>query len=320
MKLISWLGPLAIVYGAYWVGPSALLAQDANLQFDVASLRPSGEAAKGTPRAAGRIRGGPGTNDPERITGERVPFQQLIMAAYGIERDQIKGPDWATTDDPQGAGRFDISAKVPPSATKEQLATMLQNLLKERFQLALHHTAVPFSGYALVVAKGGPKLNESAGPLGDSEQTKPTGGAVNLQTEKDGFPQLWPGRNMGGTFKDGVVRMRFRDYPLSDLTQQLSAALQAHLIDRTRLDAKYDFTLEFTVPENGFSVELGATLPLAPGQMAPFRKEGPDAGQLDSLPIVSAAMEKQLGLKLEAAKIAVDTLVIDHVEKTPTEN
>jgi len=31
-------------------------------------------------------------------------------------------------------------------------------------------------------------------------------------------------------------------------------------------------------------------------------------------------MEKQLGLKLEATKIPVDTLVIDHVEKTPTEN
>ena len=40
----------------------------------------------------------------------------------------------------------------------------------------------------------------------------------------------------------------------------------------------------------------------------------------DGVAIVSAAMEKQLGLKLEATKIAIDTLVIDHVEKTPTDN
>lgn len=67
-------------------------------------------------------------------------------------------------------------------------------------------------------------------------------------------------------------------------------------------------------------VGMLATLPLSAGQTAPLNKDGPNAGQLDSVPIVSSAMEKQLGLKLEAAKIAGDTLVIDHVEKTPTEN
>lgn len=125
---------------------------------------------------------------------------------------------------------------------------------------------------------------------------------------------------MGGTFKDGVVRIRFRDYPLFDLTQQLSFALAAHVMDRTGLGGKYDFTLEFTPAENGFLVGILATLPLSAGQTAPLNKNGPDPGQLDSVSIVSSAMEKQLGLKLEAARIAVDTLVIDHVEKTPTEN
>jgi uncharacterized protein (TIGR03435 family) len=292
------------------------------LEFEVASVRPSGPVAAGTPQIpGGRITGGPGTNDPERISYERVPFQQLVMAAYGVQRDQIKGPDWATTDDIRGAARFDISAKVPRGATKEQAATMLQSLLAERFQLAFHHETAQFSGFALVVAKGGSKLKESKGPLEESEHTTPgAGGRVDLQTEKDGFPQLFPGRNMGGTFKDSVVRIRFRDYPLFDLTQQLSIALSAHMIDRTGLGGKYDFTLEFTLPDNGFIVAIRATLPLSPGQIAPLNKDGPNPSQQDAIPIISSAMEKQLGLKLEATKITVDTLVIDRVEKAPTEN
>ncbi len=317
MRTVSSLAILAVTLGL-----GVLLAQDTKLNFEVASVRPSGPAAKRTPQIpSGRISGGPGTTDPERISYERVAFQQLLMAAYGVQRDQIKGPDWATTDDINGAARFDISAKVPPGTTKEQVATMLQNLLKERFQLALHHETAQFSGYALVVAKGGSKLKESRGPLNESERTRSgPGGPVDLEAEKDGFPQVFPGRNMGGTFKDGVVRIRFRDYPLFDLTQQLSIALGAHLTNRTGLGGKYDFTLEFMPPENGFIVGIRVTLPLAPGQIAPLNKDGPNPVQLDAVPIISSAMEKQLGLKLEGTKIVVDTLVIDHVEKTPTEN
>jgi uncharacterized protein (TIGR03435 family) len=316
MRTVSSLAILAMT-----VGSSVLLAQDAKLQFEVASVRPSGPVAAGTPQIpGGRITGGPGTNDPESIRYERVPFQQLIMAAYGVQRDQIKGPDWATTDDIRGAARFDISAKVPLGATREQAATMLQNLLAERFQMSLHHESVQVSGYALIVAKGGSKLKESAGPPGESERNATTAGPVNLKVEKDGYPQLFPRMNMGGTFQDGVVRIRFRDYPLFDLTQQVSIALSAHMVDRTGLGGRYDFTLEFTLPENGFMVAVRATLPLSPGQIAPLNKDGPSPPQQDAVPIISSAMEKQLGLKLEAAKIAVDTLVIDHAEKTPTEN
>jgi len=259
----------------------------------------------------GRISGGPGTSDPERITYAYVPFQQLVMAAYGVQRYQIRGPDWVTPSDLRGAARFDISVKVPPGSTKEQAATMLQNLLAERFQLTLHHEAAQFSGYALVVAKGGAKLKESRGPVEESERARlGAGGKLNL------------GSNMGGDVnRDGVVRLRFRDYPLFDLTQQVSFALSAHLVDRTGLAGKYDFTLEFAVPEteNGLIVGIQAALPLSPGQTAPLYRE-PGPAEQDGVAIVSAAMEKQLGLKLEATKITMDTLVIDQVEKTPTDN
>jgi len=289
---------------------SRLVAQDADLKFEVASVRPSGALR----------RGGLVPNSPDRLTYERVLFRTLLMDAYGIQRDQIKGPDWATADATDGGALFDVSAKIPPDATKEQVAAMLQNLLKERFKLSLHREQTQVSGYELVAAKGGPRLKESAGPPAESERNTTVKGRVNLQTQKDGFPELSPGRNMGGTFKDGTVRMRFRDYPLSDLVQQFSFALAAHVIDKTGLTGKYDFTLEFTLPQNGSLVGMLATMGLSPGQTAPLNKNGPNEGQIDSVSTVSSAMERQLGLKLEASTIAVDTLVIDRADKTPTPN
>jgi uncharacterized protein (TIGR03435 family) len=85
----------------------------------------------------------------------------------------------------------------------------------------LHHKTVEVPGYALVLAKGGSKLKESAGLIRDSERRATAPGPIQLEVQKDGFPELSSGRNMGGTFKDGDVRMRFRDYPLIDLAQQL---------------------------------------------------------------------------------------------------
>ena len=220
-------------------------------EFEVASVRVSGPLPRGIP-LGGRISGGPGTNDPERITYEYSLFQQLVMAAYGVQLYQVKGPEWV------GASRFDISAKVPPGATKEQAAAMLQNLLAERFQLMLHHETAQFSGYALVVAKGGAKLKESQGPVEESERARlGAGGKLNL------------GSNMGGDVnRDGVVHLRFRNYPLFDLAQQISFALSAHLVDRTGLAGKYDFSLEFALPPEGLVVGIQAALPLSPGQRA----------------------------------------------------
>jgi uncharacterized protein (TIGR03435 family) len=193
---------------------------------------------------------------------------------------------------------------------------MLQNLLAERFQLRLHHLTKEFSGYALVVAKSGSKLKDSAGPPTPSELEAAGAHA------KDGFPMLRPEMNMGGAFIDGVVRNRFRDYPISELIQQLTQVLHAHVEDKTALPGKYDFHLEFVPPEgkSGILLGLSAALPHTLGLSVSFTKDTPDAGQLEAVSIISAAMEKQLGLKLEAAKIPLDVLVIDNIERTPTGN
>lgn len=65
---------------------------------------------------------------------------------------QIAGPDWLSSD------RFDIVAKMPVNASDDQLALMLQKLLADRFQVVFHREPRTVAAYALVVAKGGPKL------------------------------------------------------------------------------------------------------------------------------------------------------------------
>ena len=299
------------------LGFTAVIAQDTDLRFELASVRSAGPAQRG------QRGGGPPTVNPGRITYQRALFRRLLMDAYGVELSQIRGPAWTTADVVSGGLLFDVTANIPRGATKEQIATMLQNLLKDRFKLSVHIQKSRSLAFDLVVAKQGLKLRESAGPRRESEYAKLAGGtrgAVMYELDKDGFPNLFPNLGMGAKIDGSTVRMRFRDYPLFDLVQQFSFALGIPIIDTTRLTGNYDFTLEFTLPENAIGIGGRLTLPLSPGQLAMRKNAMPTEGAMAALSTVSSAMEKQLGLKLQATKTPDDLLVIDRVEKTPTDN
>ena len=79
-------------------------------------------------------------------------------------------------------------------------------------------------------------------------------------------------------------------------------------MDKTGLTGPYDFNLEFS----------NAGLP---GRLKGFAAPSPaEAGQPDAAPDLFSALEKQLGLKLEKSKTQLDVIVIDHMDKQPTEN
>ncbi len=69
--------------------------------------------------------------------------------------------------------RFNISAKVPEGASKEQFRIMMRNLVTDRFKPESHREKKEVQVYALVVAKNGPKMKESTGPLDADEKTGP---------------------------------------------------------------------------------------------------------------------------------------------------
>ena len=80
----------------------------------------------------------------------------------------------------------------------------------------------------------------------------------------------------------------------------LSDPIHTPVVDMTELKGSYDFTFDITefLPRERVA-----------GEPPP-----------DPVAIMQTALPKQLGLKLEARKLPIDTLVIDHVEKTPSEN
>ena len=121
--------------------------------FEVVSVKPAGPFVP-SGRIATGIVGGPGTEDPGRITGTHANLADLLTRAYDVRYDQISGPLWLS----DGSYAYAIDATIPPNTTKEQFRLMLQNLAAERFHLKLHHQAQARSGYELTVAPGGPKL------------------------------------------------------------------------------------------------------------------------------------------------------------------
>lgn len=258
-----------------------------------------------------RIQGGPGTRDPGRITYSGIPLMLLLTIAYDVKNFQINGPAWLDSE------RFDISAKVPEGATKEQTNVMLQNLIADRFKLALHHESKEMQGFELTVAKTGSKLKESApeDPNAANQPTAPPAGPLGPpKRDANGFPQLG-GRGlmvmMDMSPKGPVAKMTGRDQPLSELLRILGNQLRRPLVDKTGLTAKYDFNLEYAPDMAG----MGPMPPAAGGG-----QPAPAGGAEESGPDLVTAIREQLGLKLDSKKLPVDMLVIDRAEKVPTEN
>jgi uncharacterized protein (TIGR03435 family) len=72
----------------------------------------------------------------------------------------LSGPAWLNFE------KYDIIAKVPPDTPREQVTLMLRALLAERFMLTLHREYKDLRVYALVVARGGPKVKPTTAAEG----------------------------------------------------------------------------------------------------------------------------------------------------------
>jgi uncharacterized protein (TIGR03435 family) len=181
--------------------------------FEVASIKPAApDATKMDIR-----------RDPAGgIVLTNVNLRSLVMMAYQLQPFQLSGgPSWLRSR------RFDIAAEAPPGAVKSQTWVMLQTLLADRFQLAIHRETRELPVFDLVVAKGGPRIQPAQ---------QPPGGAND-------FIQTFPDR------------MKARMVSMADLALVLSGTLRHQVIDRTGLDGRYDFDLEFLRPIRAASVQ-----------------------------------------------------------------
>lgn len=223
---------------------------------------------------------------PGSVTLKGLPLKAVLMEAFKVELDDIEGPSWLASD------CFEISAKMPEGATRDQLPAMLQALLIERFKLAARKENRPRSGYALVVDKDGPKFKESSSNF--------VRGRADL---------LYIGAGPGYSALKGSMTM-------ASFARSLSLKLGGPVQDLTGLKGKYDIDVAW-VPDRTFE-------PL--GAFAAQAASDPDSeDRLRRLPNAPTtdiffALRDSLGLRLERRKQQVEVVVIDHIERVPTEN
>ncbi len=179
---------------------------------------------------------------------------------------------------------FAISAKMPEGATRDQVPAMLQTLLAERFKLAAHKDDRTRSGNALVVDQGGPKFQEDDA-------------GANFMGKNKGMMFYSAARASFGALK-GVMTM-------ATLASNLSTKGYGPVEDQTGLTGKYDIDLRWTSSPD--------RLPPGPDPVPPPPPGWPDR----DLP---TALRESLGLKLERRNVQVQYLVVDHIERVPSEN
>jgi uncharacterized protein (TIGR03435 family) len=217
-----------------------------------------------------------------------------------VEAYQVSGPEWMATS------RFDVLAKLPDGATKEQIPEMLQSLLADRFGLVLHKEPREQQVYALLIEKDGPKLKEGAADNSHPDLSFLNGRRLltKMNTEDGGF---WTISQLNGPRIFDASRIT-----LPELARTLTAYVDIPVVDMTGLKGAYQVSLEVPLEIRAAALRMAALT--STGAMAPG--DTPDTTWGAS---IFKSVQK-LGLTLEKRKAPVETLVIDHAEKVPTEN
>lgn len=276
-------------------------AQDASLTFEVASVKPH-VRTPGKEIGGSSQRGGPGTDDPGRITVDNRTLRTLIIEAYGLKGYQLVHPEWI------GAERYDIVAKVAPGATKQQARVMMQNLLAERFQLKVHREMRDLPVYELTVSKGGPKMKPSEAQSVKPGETPPADRPIELKKltpGSDGFLEIPAGtKGIVATFMQDRATITARKETVKQLIAMLADRVERPILDMTALTGDYDFTLLWS-PDVA-DPALGAV-------------DANPAAQTSDAPSLFEALERQLGLKLTPKKTMTNMTIVDSANKVPTE-
>ena len=284
-----------------------------SVAFEVASVKPAVDPGRVpvfcvvpcTPGEAFSI-------DHSRVTARFISLERLILMAYGIKRYQFSGPEWARSQ------RFDIEAKMPDGATKSQVPEMLQALLVERFKLACHRGSKDLPVYALIVGKSGEKLQLAApdadAPRPDSPGSRPLyTGDGEARMSADGRAEITSGPygpvRISGP-GDNSSRIEFDAIGMPALADVMTPHEDRPVIDMTGLTGKYRIVVPFDLSPPGPGGARGGR---SPEDAAPAARVDPFVDG------IRTALDKS-GLKLEKRTAPVQTIVIDHLEKSSTGN
>jgi bla regulator protein blaR1 len=226
------------------------------------------------------------------LSDENLPVATYLVFAYKLSVDQrtnLKFPKWVANE------HFDIEARGPASATKDQMRLMMQSLLAARCKLTVHWEDKQVPMFSVVLAKAGkigPQLQRSVEPpCAPNQNPSVTAGGAACVRPSMGMQYL----------PNGEYKVMGHDEPMEQIAANLrfwpNTGIDRPLVNGTGLSGRFDFTLVWA-PET------------PPGEQPQQDVSGPS--YLD-------ALNDQLGLKLISTVGSSHYLVIDHIEE-PTPN
>ncbi len=182
--------------------------------FEVAAVKALGDEPIGIKKKTQVLP--PIAGDRLHLTYDGVTLLGVLSEAYGVGTGSIKAPEW------MGQMRFRIDARVPDDAPKGHVPEMLQNLLAERFAMAVHQETREERGFALTVSSQGPKLQAT--------ETNSAGVPVRRRISPDA-------KGMG----KGVLK--WRAVTMDEFADSLSTCIGRPVVNKTGINGAFDIVL-----------------------------------------------------------------------------
>jgi uncharacterized protein (TIGR03435 family) len=279
--------------------------------FEVASIKPSppldmAKVRSGQQRIGMKV-------DAARVDIGNLPLADIICASFKLKPYQVGGPGWRDLG-PAGGPRFDIDATLPPGATEKDVPELLQALLAERFGLRFHREESEQPVYALIVGKNGHKMKPA--PQEDSESARaPNDKAPEFRTDGAGGMTTRARGSMGNVnirIQDGMVHMEADRVSMDRLAEKLTELSDRPIVNMTGLEGDFQVTLDIAVSE---AINAARRAGVAMPEDAPPSGEASEPGGATIFQSV-----QKLGLKLDPRKVNITKMIIDHLEKVPSQD
>jgi uncharacterized protein (TIGR03435 family) len=261
--------------------------------FEVASIRPS---AEGLPAP-----GAAGVHITQRqFRAGYLSLRDYLGIAYKMRPFQLVAPDWVAS------ARFDIVATLPEGVPGDRLGEMMQSLLALRFGLRAHRDHRDFDVYALGVNRSGP-------PLVRVPDDAPTNAPFTVAASVSGT-DIDADLGNGATLSFGNGKFAAKRVTMAVLADTLGRFMDRPIVDQTQLEGRYDVVFDVAADDVmpmliRSGVNAGIQLPPQALQLL----EAPSTGSVpDAL--------RRIGLSLERRRAPLEVLVVDSMQRTPTEN